>query len=172
MEHSNQLPETATLEPGSQAWIDSLSKVDRNTWDGQELYFVAFGRCGTLTKSAGAAGIHRETVRRWETDDKFSFRQRIRDAQHAYQDYLENLALERVENPKGNTGGDTLLIALNNANNPEKWRGSTVTMELSDEMRDFMQRRQAEDSEARKALPEPEVIEHQPKDEPAPWVDE
>lgn len=155
-------------ESGSEAWIASLSKVNRNTWDGQELYLLAFGKCGVHTKSAGAVGISRETVRRWEIDDKFDFRQRARDAQKDYQDYLESLALTRVEHPKGNIGGDTLLIALNNANNSEKWRGNTTTIELSDEMRDFMQRRQAEDTEARKALPEAKIIEHQ-SEEPPPW---
>ena len=41
-------------------------------------------------------------------------------------------------------------------------------MELSDELRDFMQKRQAEDQA--KALPEGKVLEHK-ADEPAPWVD-
>ena len=156
-------------EPGSPDWLDALSKTDRGTWERQETFLNAFASFGVKTKSCAVAGISVESVRLWTEADRFGFRQRSRDAQGAYQDYLESLALTRVESPKGNIGGDTLLIALNNANNPEKWRGNTTTIELSDEMRDFMQRRQAED--AQKALPEAKVIEHE-SDEPPPWEDE
>jgi len=161
------------LELGSENWIDGLSKTNRNTWERQEAFLVAFGAFGVRTKSCAVAGISVESVRLWTEADRFGFRQRSRDAQSAYADYLESLALIRVENPEGNRGGDTLLIALNNANNPDKWRGNTVTMELSDELRDFMQKRQAEDQEARKQLlASGEVIEHrQTKDEPPPWED-
>ena len=167
----DQLPVASNLLPAIdsddlQAWIDPLGKTDRRTWENQETYLVAFGKLGVRTKSAGMAGVSIETVRLWDNDNKLGFRGRARDAQSAYADYLESLALTRVEHPEGNRGGDTLLIALNNANNPDKWRGNTTTLELSDQLRDFMQKRQAEDQE--KALPEGKVLEHR-ADEPAPW---
>lgn len=142
-----------------------LSKVDQHTWDSQEAYLTAFAGFGTLTKSSQSVGLHRDTVRRWEHGDVQGFRQRLREAQKAYADYLEGLALLRVQNPEGNRGSDTLLIALNNANNPDKWRGNNVTVEVSDQLLSYMQKRQAEDG---KALPPAEtVLEHAP--EVPPW---
>lgn len=133
----------------------------------QDAFLVAFVELGTLTKAAQAVGISGETARLWNVNDTNGFRERLRAAQAGYADYLENLALERVKNPEGNRGSDTLLIALNNANNPDKWRGNNVTVEVSDQLLSYMQKRQQEDS---KALPPSEtIIEHVPKDEMPPW---
>ena len=161
------------MEPASnefQTWFRDLAKPDQNTWEAQERWLSAFSRLGTMTKACGIADIHRNTVRNWEVSDRFGFRQRQRDAQTAYADYLEGVALDRVESPEGNRGSDTLLIALNNANNPDKWRGNNVTVEVSNQLITYMQKRQAED----RALPASDgskVIEHVPSDDKPPWED-
>ena len=108
----------------------------------------------------------------WLETDVLGYRGRFCEAETLYAYYLESLAVRRVENPEGNRSSDTLLIAFNNANNPDKWRGDTTTVELSDEPRNFMQRRQADD-EARRQLPKAgEGIEHRASDEPPPWEQE
>ena len=62
------------------------------------------------------------------------------------------------------------MIAKLNAEDPDKWRGNSVKLELPDELRDFMQRRQGEDQEARKQMPAAgQVIEHETSDDPPPW---
>ena len=95
-------------------------------------FCAAYGKVGSVTKASIAASVNRDTVRRWEQEDRLGFRQQMRDARQTYAEMLESLALDRVQNPEGNRGGDTLLIALNNANNPDKWRGNAMTVELPD----------------------------------------
>ena len=124
----------------------------------QTEFLTVYGRTGQITKASLIAGISRETVRVWERDDTYGFRQHLRDAQVVYQDYLEGLALSRVENPEGNRGSDTLLIALNNANNPDKWRGNQASIVVEDSVLQALASLQALDAETR-ALPAPSVVE-------------
>lgn len=160
------IPDLAS--PNLQDWVDNLGQLDRRTWETMAAYMDVYEKCGSISKSALHAGISRETARRWENDDKFGFRQRQRDAQLSYADYLEGLALKRVESPKGNRGGDTLLIALNNANNPDKWRGNNVTVEVSDQVMEALKLAKERDSLA--LVDESKVIEHVSGDK-APFVD-
>jgi len=125
----------------------------------QEVFCDAFGRLGTVTKASAAAGVSRDTVRNWEREDRFGFRQKLRDAQGAYQDMLESMALDRVQNPEGNRGSDTLLIALNNANNPDKWKGNQASIVVEDSVLQALASLQKLDTETRAQLPEPKTVE-------------
>jgi len=128
----------------------------------------ALGKLGSITKAASLAGVSRETIRLWERDDRSGFRQKLRDAQATYADMLESMALERVQNPEGNRGSDTLLIALNNANS-EKWKGNQVSVVVEDSVLQALTSLQALDAATRAPLPAPDVVEGEAVVEKLPW---
>jgi len=128
----------------------------------------ALGKLGSITKAASLAGVSRETIRLWERDDRSGFRQKLRDAQATYADMLESMALERVQNPEGNRGSDTLLIALNNANS-EKWKGNQVSVVVEDSVLQALTSLQALDAATRATLPAPDVVEGEAVVEKLPW---
>ena len=125
----------------------------------QQSFLEVYGKTGQITKASHLAAVSRETVRVWEREDTNGFRQQLRDAQAVYQDYLEGLALQRVENPEGNRGSDTLLIALNNANNPDKWKGNQASIVVEDSVLQALASLQKLDAETRAQLPEPKTVE-------------
>jgi hypothetical protein len=126
------------------------------------------GKLGSITKAATFAGVSRETIRLWERDDRSGFRQKLRDAHATYADMLESMALERVQNPEGNRGSDTLLIALNNANS-EKWKGNQVSVVVEDSVLQALTSLQALDAATRAPLPAPAVVEGEAVVEKLPW---
>ena len=128
----------------------------------------ALGKLGSITKAAFLAGVSRETIRLWERDDRSGFRQKLRDAHATYADMLESMALERVQNPEGNRGSDTLLIALNNANS-EKWKGNQVSVVVEDSVLQALTSLQALDAATRAPLPAPDVVEGEAVVEKLPW---
>ena len=134
----------------------------------QSDFCEALGKLGSITKAASLAGVSRETIRLWERDDRSGFRQKLRDAHATYADMLESMALERVQNPEGNRGSDTLLIALNNANS-EKWKGNQVSVVVEDSVLLALTSLQALDAATRATLPAPEVVEGEAVVEKLPW---
>jgi predicted exporter len=140
-----------------------------STEDKQAAFCDAYGHHGQVTKACKEAHVGRETVRQWEMVDASGFRQQLRDAQEVYREYLESLALQRVLNPEGNRGSDTLLIALNNANNPDKWRGNQQTLVVEDSVLQALASLQKLDAETRAQLPEPRVVEGSGTVEKLPW---
>lgn len=183
MTTDNQLP--ATLEPEygddfqdaadieRELLLSQMSGEEKRRFSRQDTVLRYVAQDGDPEAGCFVARVSVRTHNRWLETDVLGYRGRMREAEKMYAHSLERLAVKRVKNPEGNRGGDTLLIALNNANNPEKWRGSTTTLELSDELRDFMQKRQVEDQSARAALPEVKVLEHKATgDEPGPWEGE
>ena len=129
----------------------------------------AYGHHGQVTKAAKEARVGRETVRQWEMADAYGFRQQLRDAQEVYREYLEGLALTRVLHPEGNRGSDTLLIALNNANNPDKWKGNQASIVVEDSVLQALASLQKLDAETRAQLPEPNTVEGKAVVEKLPW---
>ena len=134
----------------------------------QRDFCEALGKLGSITKAASLAGVSRETIRLWERDDRSGFRQKLRDAHATYADMLESMALERVQNPEGNRGSDTLLIALNNANS-EKWKGNQVSVVVEDSVLQALTSLQALDAATRATLPAPAVVEGEAVVEKLPW---
>ena len=133
--------------------------VAASTEANQETFCNAYGKLGSITKAVAVAGVSRETVRQWEQNDAHGFRQQLRDAQATYRDMLESMALDRVQNPEGNRGSDTLLIALNNANNPDKWKGNQASIVVEDSVLQALASLQKLDTETRAQLPEPKTVE-------------
>ena len=129
----------------------------------------AFSVSGSVTKGAAVAGVSRATVRNWEREDRDGFRQLLRDAQAAYSDKLESMALERVEHPEGNRGSDTLLIALNNANNPDEWRGNSMTVEVPDVVVQVLTELQVQAQAIKSQLPAADVVDGVTGAAALPW---
>ena len=125
---------------------------DAKTTASQDAFLKAFGQCGSIAQAAAAAGIHPATVRDlWVKNDALGFQARFHNAQAEFADYLEQLALKRVENPtnNGRTGSDVLLMGLLNANHPTKWRHNVqVTHELGTRVVDTLRQLQAQDRAA------------------------
>ena len=127
------------------------------TWERQERFLDGFSRFGTVTKAVQAAGININTVQYWDKGDKLGFTERYRHARRAFVDKLENMVLDRLEDPHGNRGSDVLLIAKLNKEDPEHWtRNVQVTHEVGREVMATLQRIQ-EQQPAQPGLPEATV---------------
>lgn len=98
------------------------ASMDQATLTRQNAFLAAYPDFGTISHACQAVGIDRESVRWWRRNDILGFADRFTAAQEAYGDYLENLAHQRVTTPGARTGSDILLIAMLNANRPDKWR--------------------------------------------------
>jgi hypothetical protein len=87
----------------------------------QDVFLRTYEKLGVITKACEAIGIHRDTVRKWKTHDWYGFRERFFDSHMVFTESLEELAINRVKIQKP-SDNPTLLIALLNANNPNKYR--------------------------------------------------
>jgi len=87
---------------------------------------LGYAEFGTITAGLTAAGISAFPFYEWRKEDVFGFVARFAAAMVAFGDKLEDMALKRLENldPKSKGGSDLLLIAMLNANKPDKWRRS------------------------------------------------
>ena len=134
---------------------------DAKTLASQNAFLAAFTHCGSITLAASAVGLHPATVRdSWVKNDALGFQARFHNAQAEFADYLEQLALKRVENPtnNGRTGSDVLLMGLLNANHPTKWRHNVqVTHDLGARVVETLRELQAKDREAGAADWQPEL---------------
>ena len=148
-------------------YLASLSANEKARYERQETILRIICECGNPYAGCLAARVSIRSHDRWQQMDGLGYRERVRQAERVYGASLDTLAGWRVEHPHGNIGGDTLLIAKNNAWNPDKWRGNNVTVEVSDQLLSYMQKRQAEDA---KALPPADtIIEHKPSGDAPPW---
>jgi len=102
--------------------LATLSTTHKRIYDTQEHFLKMYARCGTILNAAKATGISRPTVYAWQKQDTLGFAERFREARVVYRESLEDLAMSRLENPKGNQGSDLLLMAMLNAAWPEKYK--------------------------------------------------
>ena len=139
----------------------------------QNAFLEGFSRFGTVTKASEAAGVSQAIPYMWNRDDKFGFTERWKEARQKFRDRLEQIALDRVEDPQGNRGSDILLMGMLNANWPEKWnRNLQVTHEVPSEVLKSLQalQKQAEEIKAELPAPEGKVVEGQAR-KVLPWED-
>lgn len=92
--------------------------------ENQERFLQAYAVTGTDRAACQLVSIARRTVNDWKHDDKLGFLARYELAKASFGAFLEGIALDRVMNPqeRGRLGSDVLLIALLNANLPDKYR--------------------------------------------------
>ena len=96
----------------------------------KEVFLLAYEEHGTIRGAAKAAGIARDSYKRWHAED-MEFVRRLDEMKQSFAESLEGLALERVRNPDKNRGSDLLLTVLLNANMPSKYRPQTAMSEDS-----------------------------------------
>ena len=159
----------ATGDKGRSTMQSEHRNLRSTTEDRMQAYCEAYGECGSVSKSVVIAGVNRETIRRWEQEDRHGFRLQVRNAQAVFCDRLESMALARCEDPTGNRGSDMLLVALNNANNPDKWRGNSMTVEVPDVVVSILTELQSQAKSIRAAIPSPGVVEGTIVPDSLPW---
>ena len=71
----------------------------------------------------------RQAIEDWMKNDVYGFRARLVDANRAFAEKLETIALSRIEKPEGSRGSDQLLEFLLRAANPEKYRVVPVVVD-------------------------------------------
>ena len=124
--------------------VDSLDYRTLGVYERQERFLKAFVKPGTILKAAEAAGIDRDCVYIWRKRDYLAFNERFARAKQAHCDHLENMVMDRLENPTGNRGSDVLLMGKLNAEHPEKWnRNLKLTHEVPNELIQQMRALQA-----------------------------
>lgn len=95
-------------------------------------FLIAYGNMGSIAGAAESANIPVGTCYRWVNPGQGTytgvqaFKEGFEKAKRAFGDTLEKLAWSRVTDPTGNRGSDVLLLALMNANMPEKYRPNVV----------------------------------------------
>ena len=140
----------------------------KKTEASQRAFLAAYGEHGKVTHAAKAAGVTPQAVYKWKRSPEF--RERLDEAGEAFADKLEQMAPERLEDPKGNRGSDVLLMALLNANRPDKYRPNReptddTALSILTELRAIRKQRREE----RKALTEGTITVDE-QGQPAPTV--
>lgn len=104
--------------------------LDKNTLARQEKFLASFPDYGSVAETCRAVGITAECHRLWLKGDVQGYVARWAVTQEEYGGFLEHLAHKRVLDPDKDTrtGSDILLIAMLNANKPDKYhRGEQRT---------------------------------------------
>jgi hypothetical protein len=117
--------------------------VERN----QSRFLALFPSIGTISKTCELAGLTRETIQQWCRSDRNGFREQLADAKLQFSEYLENLALQRIQDaPVGNRGSDVLLISLLNHHVPGFRPSVEIKHELGERVLSALQRANELDS--------------------------
>jgi hypothetical protein len=120
-------------------------------------FLRAFRAVGTRNGAFRIAKITKGTYDTWIWTDP-DFMREVADAQVAFGEYLEEIALERVKNPDKNRGSDVLLLGLLNANLPTKFRPQFAMSEDSAKDLIIEWRKAARDKVREEKPAEPEVL--------------
>ena len=99
----------------------SLTHRQQKTWRRQVATLEAYAITGEFTSATAIAGCNRTNVNYWVANNTMGFCDRLAEAHDRFADRLEAIAHHRVELQKPNDN-PVLLIALLNANRPEKYR--------------------------------------------------
>jgi hypothetical protein len=108
--------------------IKKLSLGKRKTYRKQSKFIKCYQETRSKSVSALYAGISLSSVSNWIRDNYLEFEERYEDADLAFCEGLEQLALERVrlQDAKSNP---VLLITLLNANLPTKYKQSSAPVD-------------------------------------------
>jgi hypothetical protein len=87
----------------------------------KEKFLNAYEENGTIRSACMIVGIARNTYTDWVVHD-FVFSKEMDRRRQAFGEKLEEIALDRVQNPGQGKGSDILLLGLLNANLPSKYR--------------------------------------------------
>lgn len=110
--------------PNPQAIANSVATRRAMKDTRQTAFLRAFAKVGNISSAATDTGIRSRTVRDWLNQDS-EFATLFEEAKEEFADYLEKLALQKIETMK--QGHDLLHITLLNANRPAKYRREQAT---------------------------------------------
>ena len=94
------------------------------TIEKQKEFLKAYAKIGTITGACTSMGLARSTLQGWR-DNNLTFREQFETARSQFVELLEGYAHELVGEMAKNKdykANPTLLLALLNANNPNKYR--------------------------------------------------
>lgn len=108
--------------------IKKLSLGKRKTYRKQSKFLKCYSETRSKSVSATYAGVSQSSISNWIRDNYLEFEERYEEADLAFCEGLEQLALERVrlQDAKSNP---VLLIALLNANLPNKYKQSSAPVD-------------------------------------------
>ena len=105
--------------------VNKLPLGQRKTYRRQDKFLKVYEETRSRSVSASYAGVSPSTISKWLREDYLEFKQRYDEADTAFCEGLEQLALERVK-MQDSKSNPVLLITLLNANLPEKYRPTAV----------------------------------------------
>jgi hypothetical protein len=102
----------------------SSQKEKKTTLERQKEFLIAYAKKGTINGACNESDIHRNTVRHWR-ETNIVFKEEFETARTQFVEQLEGVAhslvFEMAKN-KDYKANPTLLLALLNANAPNKYR--------------------------------------------------
>ena len=104
---------------------DSLSYVERKSWDKQEKFLTGFSEIGSISAGLKVAKIGRRTQEYWRSKNYLDFTLRFTHAHKNYCDSLENKMQELIMGLKPGQNALVLVVRAN-AEMPEKYRPGTI----------------------------------------------
>jgi len=110
--------------------------LKRHQFESQERFLKHYASVGNASQACELAGVARQTMYDWQTNDSQGFRDRWDQSRGAYADSLERLVHERLIDPSGNRGSDILLMFNLKSRRPEVY-GDRVTVQ-DDTSRDML----------------------------------
>ena len=105
--------------------IKDLPLGKRKTYRRQDKFLKVYEETRSRSVSASYAGVSQASITKWIREDYLEFKQRYDEADTAFCEGLEQLALERVK-MQDSKSNPVLLITLLNANLPRKYRPAAV----------------------------------------------
>jgi hypothetical protein len=105
--------------------IKDLPLGKRKTYRRQDKFLKVYEETRSRSVSASYAGVSQASITKWIREDYLEFKQRYDEADTAFCEGLEQLALERVK-MQDSKSNPVLLITLLNANLPSKYRPAAV----------------------------------------------
>src|SRR5688500_4830143 len=106
--------------PAEYGFPEHPTDSNLRVWQRQEAFLSAFARCGKIGRAAQAVGISRACVERWQSQDIYGFKKRMRDAHADYVELLEEDMDDFIAVSKHNT--QIARIFRLRAEAPEKYR--------------------------------------------------
>ena len=105
--------------------LDDIGSRLKTTWGNQCRFLDHYSETRLKGLSARGAGVSRQGVLNWEGDNLLRFKDRLALADEYFCDSLEKIAWDRIREQNA-TANPLLLLALLNANRPDKYRPTVV----------------------------------------------
>ena len=165
-------------------------KAGRKRWDKQGVLLETYAHSGKEMAGCLAAGVNIRTHNRWLEENRYGYHERFQLANKVYVGLMEaeadRRAIEGIDHPVIHQGkitatykqySDNLLMFRMKKLDPAYRDNYTLTLEVPDDLRAWLQQKQMADQEARAALPESKGIVVDPdgallNDAPPPWETE